>query len=1229
MEIALANLNDGRYPGGPTTVDVQRDRLNHRWNDIWNGQVDYPELRGRFHGRSFQDWQLNQNQLDLVAQAGFGHFHKIRWLKSDLSLCYALAERFWPKTQTFHIGCGEMSITLEDTLHCTGLSITGLPVCIPYAAGDFSSVIQDLLGIDPENAKAAKGSIRLEWLRDKFGKLPPNPSQYQVECYTRAYLLALCGGMCFPNAGNLVNASLLKFFENFIVAGTYAWGAAVLAYLYRSLGNFAVNEKISRKKSLMGCMFLLQVWAHEHFPIGRPVPHENAPSFPRALRWTKGNRTYNGDPHNSLSLYRQEFDLIPPSKIIWTPYHPLPDDALPMLTTARDLSLHCACLIYMHIVENHPADRCLRQFGMHQTIPLDHVSSKRRSRRASGIPGDDVQKWNNRFEEARVEGDLCLNINAMWPSHEFQIWYGRPQIYNPNMQFQEPRYVPKRYMEELYLHFRTRCEEEAANLSDVIRQYELPVSVSDDIAATIKRLRASPPQWGHDMQEVEHSINVPVLQFPRRRRQEEGSQEDVEPIDLYLGEDVSEVNGLHDDEISKDVLELCNVDDAPDQLIDIVVDEGEAECMSSCMSTFQEGPSSGLDIHLSKSSIISIITTSPVNVGLQTPFQIPISWPLDGKLSVDWIQNIVSAFDWSSRNFTPSDFPNVLPVSVFNNIFHSASKLFRKEPNIVKIDDCGEKSSVVVVGDVHGQLHDVVLLLQKAGFPSEDRFFVFNGDYVDRGAWGLETFMLLLAWKVFMPHRVFLLRGNHESKFCTTTYGFEQEVMAKYGAQGKHVYRKFLGCFKDLPLASIIAGRVYTTHGGLFRSIPVRPSKRLKGGNGEKIVVEPETNVISLGSLDELSQAKRSVVDPPWEGANLIPGDVLWSDPSIEPGLSRNLERGMGLYWGPDVTEAFLKKNALKLIIRSHEGPDAREKRDGLGGMQEGYTIDHDVKSGKLITIFSAPDYPQYQATEERFNNKGAYVVLEPPHFDVPIFHTFEAITPRPKVNAYYNYEEVLDTDVEPDCEATSKDLEGHDKSSAMDIVEAETHANIKEAETQANVKEAVTQANAKEAETQANNKEASAEVIAKEAKIQANVKEAETQDIDKKLELQAVVIESKTQAIAKEPETQAFAKESEMQANGKEAEKQAIAEEAKPQANTKEAETQVNGKEAETQADGEEAEMQANGKEVETRANAKGADTQTIVIEAEKLANVKEAKKQANVKETERRAADLVPTVD
>lgn len=132
---------------------------------------------------------------------------------------------------------------------------------------------------------------------------------------------------------------------------------------------------------------------------------------------------------------------------------------------------------------------------------------------------------------------------------------------------------------------------------------------------------------------------------------------------------------------------------------------------------------------------------------ISPPPQIPISWP--GTLTLDWILNLISSFEWASKNLPPTELPSVLPVKVFDSLVLTASKLLHKEPNCVRIDDCGVGSSVIVVGDVHGQLHDVLFLFREAGFPDENRVYVFNGDYVDRGAWGLETFLLLLAWKVY------------------------------------------------------------------------------------------------------------------------------------------------------------------------------------------------------------------------------------------------------------------------------------------------------------------------------------------------------------------------------------------------------------------------------------------------------------------------------------------------
>ncbi|ONI08821.1 hypothetical protein PRUPE_5G202700 [Prunus persica] len=76
--------------------------------------------------------------------------------------------------------------------------------------------------------------------------------------------------------------------------------------------------------------------------------------------------------------------------------------------------------------------------------------------------------------------------------------------------------------------------------------------------------------------------------------------------------------------------------------------------------------------------------------------------------------------------------------------------------------------------------------------------------------------------------------------------------------------------------------------------------------------------------------------------------------------------------------------------------------------IDEGYTINHIVESGKLITLFSAPDYPQFHSTDER-----ASIILKPPNFDDPVFHSFESMTPRLKADPFDNFEEVIDSDEE------------------------------------------------------------------------------------------------------------------------------------------------------------------------------------------------------------------------
>ena len=164
---------------------------------------------------------------------------------------------------------------------------------------------------------------------------------------------------------------------------------------------------------------------------------------------------------------------------------------------------------------------------------------------------------------------------------------------------------------------------------------------------------------------------------------------------------------------------------------------------------------------------------------------------------------------------------------------------------------------------------------------------------------------------------------------------------------------------------------------------------------------------MGVGTLAELAKAWKGGDDPDGEGDTQIAGDVLWSDPSSDvEGMIFNENRGVGVLFGADATKTFMETNGVSLVLRSHEGPDAREDRAGMNDMTSGFSVDHDVPGvGKLCTVFSAPDYPQFvEEGERRFDGAGAFVTLaSDTGYCEPRVTSFRAVKPRPACDPYYD----------------------------------------------------------------------------------------------------------------------------------------------------------------------------------------------------------------------------------
>ncbi|XP_057720150.1 protein MAIN-LIKE 1-like [Arachis stenosperma] len=286
-----------------------------------------------------------------------------------------------------------------------------------YIEGGHSALVwfEELLGVIPPLSQVQKFVVNCTWFQETFGECPEGADEETVRRFARAYIMMLLGTQLFVDkSGNRIHIRWLPYVARLEEMGSYSWGSAALAWLYRCMCRVANRHVVK----LAGPLQLLQSWIFWRFPKFRPAGYDTC-SWPLASRWSGYSPSYS-EKGPRVQSTRLKIDMLHPRDVV----HP---EALEPRHMAVWRSV--TSLIYFAVVEWHQVDRVLPQFGGLQPLPrptlnIDFLMSK------DGRGGD---RWFpfalqhcHILWETRADHVLRFDVvTGPGPSHTYLNWWSR------------------------------------------------------------------------------------------------------------------------------------------------------------------------------------------------------------------------------------------------------------------------------------------------------------------------------------------------------------------------------------------------------------------------------------------------------------------------------------------------------------------------------------------------------------------------------------------------------------------------------------------------------------------------------------------------------------------------------------------------------------------------------------------------------------------------------------